>query len=128
MFKFTKDIFIIIVTIGTLWSAFKSEHAIIASYKLFTNKLWLINFGILIAFSIYMYIETNNIKNKIKNNIKNNIKNKNDNKIKEWNNMVRTSLKKAIFGFLIAIFAELKLTIAPFWLIFSAAYYLDDWI
>ena len=120
MFKFTKDIFIIIVTIGTLWSAFKSEHAIIASYKLFTNKLWLINFGILIAFSIYMYIETNNIKNKIKN--------KNDNKIKEWNNMVRTSLKKAIFGFLIAIFAELKLTIAPFWLIFSAAYYLDDWI
>ena len=40
----------------------------------------------------------------------------------------KTSLKKALFGFAIAIFSELGLTIAPFWLIFTASYYLDDWI
>ena len=44
------------------------------------------------------------------------------------NNLTRDSLKKALFGFMIAIFAELGLTISPFWIIFTTSYYLSGWI
>ena len=44
------------------------------------------------------------------------------------NNLIRESLKKALLGFMIAIFAELGLTIAPFWIIFTTSYYLSGWV
>ena len=107
-------VFILLVSL-TIRATFKSKKAINKLYELFTNKIWIINFLILLAFSIYIYYETNNTKNKTQ---------------KEKEDMIttRASLKKALFGFAIAIFSELGLTIAPFWLIFTASYYLDDWI
>ena len=38
------------------------------------------------------------------------------------------ALKKAIIAFIIALFAELGLTIAPFWWVFVLAYYMEGWI
>ena len=109
--------YIVLVSLITLTirATFKSKVGRDKLYELFTNKRWVINFLILVAFSIYIYLETNNTKNKTK---------------KEIEDMIstRASLKKALFGFTIAIFAELGLTIAPFWLIFTASYYLHDWI
>tara|TARA_B100000674_G_C37650554_1_gene827722 strand:+ start:283 stop:624 length:342 start_codon:yes stop_codon:yes gene_type:complete len=110
-----RNIAIIGVTLLTIRAAFKSSHSRNKLYELFTNKVWIINFLILIAFSIYIYYETSNKKNKTNKEIKDMIS-------------TRASLKKALFGFAIAIFSELGLTIAPFWLIFTASYYLDDWI
>ena len=37
------------------------------------------------------------------------------------------SLKKGIIAFIIALLAELGLTITPFWLIFMISYYLEGW-
>jgi hypothetical protein len=110
-----RNISLIVLITLTLRATFKSETAINKLYKLFTDKRWVINFLILVAFSIYIYYETSNKKNKTNKEIEDMIK-------------TRASLKKAIFGFTIAIFAELGLTIAPFWLIFTASYYLNDWI
>ena len=46
----------------------------------------------------------------------------------EESKKVKTALKKAILAFIIAIFAEMGLTIAPFWLVFVLSYYLEGWI
>ena len=110
-----RNITLILVTLLTIRAAFKSSHSRNKLYELFTNWKWIINFLILILFSIYIYIETKN----------NNIK---DKKVINDNNLTRDSLKKALFGFMIAIFAELGLTIAPFWIIFTTSYYLSGWI
>ena len=41
---------------------------------------------------------------------------------------LKEALKKALLAFIIALFAEVGLTIAPFWLVFTLAYYMDGWI
>ena len=38
------------------------------------------------------------------------------------------ALKKAMFGFLIAIMAHIGMVIAPFWIIFFIAYHLNGWV
>ena len=42
----------------------------------------------------------------------------------EENKKIKYATRSAILAFLIAILSEMKLTIAPFWLIWIAAYYL----
>jgi hypothetical protein len=76
--------------------------------KIFTRKSWLINFISIILFIIYIIHST-------KENTKENIQ-------------TRNALKKAIIAFIIALFTEISLTIAPFWFVFIVAYYLDNWI
>jgi hypothetical protein len=41
---------------------------------------------------------------------------------------LKNSVKKAIFGFLIALLAYLDVTIGAFWIIFMAAFYFDCFI
>ncbi len=41
---------------------------------------------------------------------------------------LQEATKKAILALLIAFFAKMDLVIAPFWLIWLIAYYLDDWV
>jgi len=41
---------------------------------------------------------------------------------------LKNASKKAILALLIAFFARIDLVIAPFWLIWMMAYYLEDWV
>ena len=41
---------------------------------------------------------------------------------------VKNATKKALLAFIIAFFAKLDLVIAPFWLVWIIAYYLEGWI
>lgn len=68
-------------------------------FEMFNDIRWLINLIVVIFFLIYVKIFG-----------KNDI------------NLINAS-KKAILGFIIAIFAYLDMTIASFWIIFVLAYY-----
>tara|TARA_B100001989_G_C24457511_1_gene422372 strand:- start:45 stop:362 length:318 start_codon:yes stop_codon:yes gene_type:complete len=93
----------------TIRAIFKSKKATESIKELFTNKRWVINFSMIIAFIVYIFYITYNSNN-------------------PESERLKTALKKAIVALLIAIFAELGLTIAPFWLVFVLAYYLEGWI
>jgi cytochrome b561 len=41
---------------------------------------------------------------------------------------LQEATKKAILALLIAFFARIDLVIAPFWLVWLIAYYLEDWV
>jgi putative Mn2+ efflux pump MntP len=41
---------------------------------------------------------------------------------------LQNATKKALLALLIAFFASIDLVIAPFWLIWVIAYYLEDWV
>ncbi len=43
-------------------------------------------------------------------------------------NRVQNATKKALLALVIAFFARIELVIAPFWLIWVIAYYLEDWV
>ena len=51
-----------------------------------------------------------------------------DKKILENVEKLINASKKAILALLIAFFARIDLVIAPFWLIWMMAYYLEDWV
>ena len=77
--------------------------------ELFTDKVWLINFVIVLAFCIYIF------------------------KFKKYENdedslKTKDAIKKAIIGFIIGLYSEVGLTIGPFWLIFVVAYYLQGYV
>jgi len=41
---------------------------------------------------------------------------------------IKSATKKAIVALFIAFFARIDLVIAPFWLVWLIAYYLEDWV
>ena len=72
--------------------------------QMFRNQSWSWNFLLILCFSIYILFHD-----------------------KEREN-VKEATKKAIIAFIIAIFSELHLTIAPFWLVFLVSYFFEGWI
>ncbi len=51
-----------------------------------------------------------------------------DKKILKNVDKLKNASKKAILALLIAFFTRIDLVIAPFWLIWMMAYYLEDWV
>jgi len=49
-------------------------------------------------------------------------------KDKKHSAKLQEATKKAILALLIAFFARVDLVIAPFWLVWLLAYYLEDWV
>jgi cobalamin synthase len=49
-------------------------------------------------------------------------------KDKKQSEKLQSATKKAILALLIAFFARIDLVIAPFWLVWVIAYYLEDWV
>ena len=49
-------------------------------------------------------------------------------KYKKHTTKLQEATKKAILALLIAFFARIDLVIAPFWLVWLIAYYLEDWV
>jgi hypothetical protein len=72
--------------------------------NLFLNKSWFLNFIIILIFSIssFFYYPLNSLEIE--------------------------ATKKAITAFVIAIFASIDLTIAPFWIIWVLSYSFDEWV
>ena len=93
----------------TLRAIYKSKKATNSIKELISNKRWLVNFSMIIAFTIYIIYSTHYDES-------------------EESQKVKSALNKAILAFIIAIFAEMGLTIAPFWLVFVLSYYLEGWI
>lgn len=71
---------------------------------IFTNKRWLKHFAILASFSTSMFL------------------------LYDKNSHEREATKKALTAFIIAIFASIDLTIAPFWIIWVLTYSFDNWV
>lgn len=104
-----KNASLIAVVLFTLMASFKSYEKRKKIMKLITNRSWLINLVIIICFIVYTEVSTYN--------------NKSDESKK-----IKSAIKKSIIAFIIAVFSEIGLTIAPFWLVFVLAYYMEDWI
>ena len=104
-----RNIALIITVLLTLRAGFKSKKARNKLFELIENKRWLINFGVIIVFIGYIVYTV-----------------RNDNS--DDSRKLKEALKKALLAFIIALFAEIGLTIAPFWLVFTLAYYMDGWI
>jgi hypothetical protein len=51
-----------------------------------------------------------------------------DKKILDNVGKLQNATKKALLALIIAFFASIDLVIAPFWLIWVIAYYLEDWV
>ena len=75
--------------------------------KLIKQPVWMFNFLIMCGFILYITQLSDN--------------DKEHDKLKE-------ATKKAVLAFVIAMLATLELTIAPFWVVFMAAYYLNEWV
>ena len=104
-----KNVSLLFVIIVTIRAALKSKKASKSLKELLSNKSWLIQVFIIILFTIWIsYTHKDSDKEESKNYIE--------------------SIKRALVGFIIAIFAELGLTIAPFWFIFVLSYYFNGWI
>jgi len=104
-----RNIALITTVLLTLRAGFKSKKARNKLFELIENKRWLINFGVIIVFIGYIVYTI-----------------RNDNS--DDSRRLKEALKKALLAFIIALFAEIGLTIAPFWLVFTLAYYMDGWI
>lgn len=99
----SKNLTLITVALLTLRAGFKTEKVRNKMLELLTTPTWLVNFIIIIYRNTY------------------------DSYTKE-DKLTRESLKKALIAFCIAIFSEIGLTIAPFWVIFVFSYYMDGLI
>jgi len=100
---------LVAIFIGLLRATMSSNLVKKKVYELFTNKRWVINVIIVGIFCFYIVNETKN------------------NSSEEALN-IREALKKATFGFLIAVLSELGLTIAPFWIFFVVGTHFPGWI
>ena len=104
-----RNIALITTVLLTLRAGFKSKKARNKLFELIDNKRWLINFGVIILFIGYIVYTI-----------------RNDNR--DDSRRLKEDLKKALLAFIIGLFSEVGLTIAPFWLVFTLAYYMDGWI
>ena len=94
-----------LVTLFTLFATGRYVKII----DLFANRKWFMHFLVLAGFSIYIlkfYHGTDPVKDE----------------------RLRESVKKGVFAFIIALFSEVGLSIAPFWAVFVASYFLDGWV
>lgn len=99
---------LITILVLTLYTTFKKKK-IDRIITLLKDKGWLINFIFIIVWSTYILLLDDKT---------------NSDELQK----VKESIKKAMIAFIIAFFAYLDLTIAPFWLVFTFAYYSEGWI
>tara|TARA_B100001741_G_scaffold274500_1_gene244264 strand:+ start:176 stop:505 length:330 start_codon:yes stop_codon:yes gene_type:complete len=100
-----------VLTVLTVFFGYRKKSARIKLYELIKNPVWMINFIVIMCFIAYIhFIELPNIK---------------DNEKKE---RLAESMKRAIIALIIAVLAELNLSIAPFWVVFVFSYFMHDWM
>ena len=96
-------LFTVVMTIAAIYKLDKGLKV----YKLFKRKTWLVNFIIIAGFSAYvMSLQGHD----------------------EETEKVKDAARKGMLAFIIALMAHLELTIAPFWIVFVLAYYLQGYV
>jgi len=75
-------------------------------FELLKNPLWLANLFIITIWCLYILLQPND----------------------EKYDKSKDSARKAIVAFIIGIFAFVDLTITPFWLVFTFAYFSEGWV
>lgn len=106
-----KIIAVSILTLLTVFFGYRKKSARMKLYELIRNPVWMINFIVILCFIAYIhFIELPNIK---------------DDEKKE---KLAESMKRAVIALIIAILAELNLSIAPFWVVFVFSYFMHDWM
>ena len=107
-FEFPNFLYALIVFLGVLAPiVFFQREKLHKIRRLFKNKAWLAGFLSIIIWSVYIFITDRGSEEK--------------NAINR-----RYATQHAITAFLIAMFAYVDLTIAPFWTIWIVIYYLGD--
>ncbi len=102
---------ITLLTVLTVFFAYRKKSARQTLYELIRNPVWSINFVVILCFISYIhFIELPSIK---------------DDEKKE---KVSESMKRAIVALIIAILAQLDLSLAPFWVVFTFSYYMHGWM
>jgi hypothetical protein len=95
---------LILVVIISIWSVYNDKDKITKMKSLFENTKWFGHFVILILFTLWnLFFSPKGSKEII-------------------------ATKKAFIAFVIALFASLDLTIAPFWIIWVISYYFESWL
>ena len=102
--KINEDYLMIIATLFMVFHAIYRADRFHEVTALLYNPRWLINFAIVIIFGLYVTTASHE------------------------NHRVKNALKKGILAFIIAVLAHLKMTIAPFWIVFVLSYYLEGWV
>lgn len=106
-----KIIAVSILTLLTVFFGYRKKSARMKLYELIRNPVWMINFIVILCFIAYIhFIELPNIK---------------DDEKKE---KLAESIKRAVIALIIAVLAELNLSIAPFWVVFVFSYFMHDWM
>ena len=97
---------IFLVVVITLYKAYQQGKLKLLK-KLFTNASWVINLAIVIIFSSYMIHTSGNDLN---------------------GKRIKDAIKKGILALIVAIIAQLDLTIAPFWIVFTLAVSFEGYV
>ena len=106
-----KIIAVSVLTLLTVFFGYRKKSSRIKLYELIRNPIWMINFIVILCFIAYIhFIELPNIK---------------DDEKKE---KLAESMKRAVIALIIAVLAELNLSIAPFWVVFVFSYFMHDWM
>jgi len=99
-----------LLTLLTIFFAYRKKETRATFYRLIRNPVWSINFIVIMCFIAYIhFIELPSIKNT------------------EKKEKVAESMKRGIIALIIAILAELELSLAPFWVVFTFSYYMHGW-
>lgn len=103
---------VITLIVITMYSVIKKgKHTLIIN--LLKNKKWLLNFSAILIWSLYILFLNNEDYDK---------------EYQKTIQKLKIAVKKSLIAFIIAFLAFLDLTIAPYWLVFTFAYYTEDWI
>ena len=106
-----KIIAISVLTVLIVFFGYRKKSSRDALYQLVTNPVWSINFVVIMCFIAYIhFIELPNIK---------------DDEKKE---KIAESIKRAVIALIIAVLAELNLSLASFWVVFVFSYFMHAWM
>lgn len=95
---------LILVFVLSIYEMVNNKEKFNKFKNIFTNKRWLKHFFVLVSFSTSMFL------------------------LYPKHSHEREATKKALTAFIIAIFASIDLTIAPFWIIWVLTYSFDNWV
>jgi len=97
-----RSIIVGITMIMVVYSVYRADRY--KEIKELLTPIWIVNFILMILFGSFL----------------------------EWytgeDPLVQESLKKGMLAFIIALLAHLRMTIAPFWIVFVLSYYMSGWV
>jgi|UniRef100_A0A6C0IPR1 magnesium-transporting ATPase (P-type) len=105
-----KTIALTTVVAITFLAGYRKKSSREALKSLVSNKFWVINMLIIVCFILYVhYIELPETEDK------------------EKRKKIIDSIKKGFLALVVAVLAEIHLTIAPFWVVYAFSYYMHGY-